>query len=255
MKKNVLFVQPERCYRKFVGDTNTLKPGDIVPATVQDYDFLNQILHCTVGNTTAYIRNENISYPAQSEKTYRYLIGKQIIAELVEIYPNGSLELNRKKIIKSTFNYLSNSIGTIVKATVESFASYGTFVDIGNGITSLLLLKDSSICRYSKPYFYFNKGDKISLKITGFDPISNHFFVSRKEAYALDYPKVHSVVTVKCCQTLNTSSAGVFVEYNPRTTGIMDIPKDLYFAENTEVFCFIKKITSKGFKANFLSFV
>lgn len=246
----LITIQPERLYRPFEGNAN-LNIGDIVSATVLDYDYFNRVAYCKVGTKLADILFENLNYPEDNGEHIQKLVGKQVVGKITKFHTDNSFEINRKILLQETMDFLSNSIGTIVDATVEAIVPYGVFIDIGNGINSLLPLNAMSKCRYENPYGHFEVGDNVKVKIINFDPLSKHFTVSRKLAYEVKFPAEKAIVPVFTSSYLDDK--GIYVEYNPATSGIMDIPSGLYLPPNVEVYCYVKKvIPSKGFKSTYV---
>lgn len=77
-------------------------------------------------------------------------------------------EILREKAEEERKNKVSNlEIGLITEGTVESLQTYGTFVNLGNGLSGLVHI--SQICekRIKKPSEVLSVGDKVKVKVTG----------------------------------------------------------------------------------------
>ena len=262
-------VRPERlyhqCYKNTILDSNepniTPKIGDIVPITFVEYDFFTEKISCWLEGYKhqCFIRDINYYLP-EMEKNIddpltpvlrRLNINKKIVAKVINIEDDGTLELSRTEVMKEAFEFLKNNVGNDVEATVETIKSYGAFIDIGYGLTSLLKIQDFSRCRYDNLYSHIKVGDVLpKVRILDFDPQTSHFTVSQKDAYHKVQLIPGTIQLVKVGEKLDSS--GYFVEYNPSTTGIMDTPNDMYIPEGTYAYVYIKRLRSKGFCSRFL---
>lgn len=256
-------IKPSRIYPSLYVKTTKLHVGDIIPITILNYNFKQrrligtthlEVSNCFIRDTNflSYNIPETLSYLdiPSALKNYNY---KKVIAEVVKIYANGMIELDRKRVLTRTTDFLKQKIGSIVTATVENFREYGLFLDIGNGVESLVYLSEISKCHIHDIRNCFKIGEKIYVKLLSYDSENNHFTVSRKQAYERVTLKPNSIKTVKVFERVNEN--GYFVEYNPATPGIMDTFENFpEIKAGSNVLVKIKKDTEKGFKANFLCY-
>ena len=84
--------------------------------------------------------------------------------------------------IECVNNYLSSlECGDIVPATVTHLESFGAFVDIGCGISSLLSVDSISVSRISHPSDRLNVGERIYTVVKSIDRENSRIFVSMRE--------------------------------------------------------------------------
>lgn len=55
--------------------------------------------------------------------------------------------------------------GTVLEGTVETIATYGAFVNLGNGLTGLVHISQISEKRLKSPYEVLKEGDRVKVKI------------------------------------------------------------------------------------------
>ncbi len=256
-------IMPESLYKRRKLRLRDIREGDIIPVTVIDYCWDEGKIYCEISDRVkrAFIREENFEFPtlptdfeeADTPPTITAHIGRQVVAKVVAKNNNGFVELDRKSVMENTISYLSHraleGVGNVVTATIDSIRSYGAFVDIGNGVESLLHISEFSVCHYDHLSSLFKIGEQIEVKLLDFDENTNRFKVSRKQAYERAILPRSSIQRVRVLMSL---PGGAFVEYNPATSGIMDI-KGAQNLFGKYAMCYIKCNKPKGFKANFVS--
>lgn len=261
--KKMFEVKPERLYPRFTGDISSLSIGEQLLVKITGYETTQKRVCCQIvdGGPKCYIPEENFIFPSYflNKKYYDGIpveimdtIGRYVITEIENINSDGTIELNRSRIMERTVNYLSENIGATVEAIVKEVVPYGAFIDIGNGVVTLLHVRNISISRMRNVCTYLKRGNKIKVVIESFDSKKCRFKTSRKAAYKKEQLLVGSVVLVSTKEPVGYD--GIFVEYNPATRGIMDIPPNVKFKEHQKVFCYIKGVKEVGFKAKFLYF-
>ena len=122
--------------------------------------------------------------------------------------------------------YLSDLIcGDIVEAKVTHLESFGAFVDIGCGLSSLLSIDCISVSRISHPKSRLSVGMSIYTVIKSIDRESGRIFVSLKELLgtweenASDFRAGSTVAGV----IRSIESYGVFVELTPNLAGLAEL--------------------------------
>lgn len=258
MNNNVMTVKPVRLYKPRNLSFADIKEGDIIPAYATSLDFNEGIIKCNISFNVpnAFIAKENFSFPELPRNfdeenipgAIKGLIGKMIVAKVIRKFDDGTIELDRKIVMKDTVEYLSNNIGNTVLATVESIYSYGAFIDLGNGVISLKHISEFSKCKYYDLENLVRVGEQIKVKLMSFDKDTSRFTVSRKEAYQTQLLTLGSFQRVRVFEEV---PGGAYVEFDPATIGIMDVPYYVKYGEYA--MCYIKRNTEKGFKANFIS--
>lgn len=260
----IIGLKPARLFKKQGLEADSIRIGDVIPAIVKSVDSNKGNAYvCISDDLSGFIRLENFSYPPKHDnmdmatnevgKDVTGHIFKRIIGKVIGIHENGLVELDRRQVLEEAINNLANNIGEIVNATVEEICPYGIFADIGNGVRTLIHVTECSNSRYVPIENFFAIGDEIrKVKILEFDSERKFFRTSIKQAYERSMFEPRSVVKVRVCGFID---GGAFVEFDPATTGIMD----LYQSERERietgdfVWCRIKKETKKGFKAHFIS--
>lgn len=262
----IMDLKPARLYEMQELEAESIRIGDLIPAIVRSADAHKQMAYVSISkNVDGFIRLENFSYPSKHDdistsknkvgKDVTGYISKEVIGKVIDIHEDGLIELDRRQVLEYATNTLANNVGGIVTATVETINPYGIFVDIGNGVHTLIHVTECSTRRYDHIEKFFTIEEVLpKVKILSFDPESKLFRASIKQAYERHEFQKESVARVKVCGFLD---GGAFVEFNPATTGIMDIfPSERQkIEEGSYVLCRIKKNASKGFKAYFVSLI
>lgn len=255
-------VKPARLYGQGDLSFDQIKVGNVIPVTVTGYDWEKREVQCNIlPEMKAFISERNFDFPEIIvnfvdkdciPKAIKSHINKQIIAKVIKKHDDGVIELDRRAVVKDTVEYLSSSIGDTVLATIEHIYDYGLFIDLGNGVQSLLHISEISKCRCSNLNKLFRIGEEVEVKLLSFDRDTSKFKVSRIKAYERKWLKPGSIQQVK---VFSNVKGGAFVEFDPATTGIMNVPVELklHVKCGEYVMCWIKSNKGKGFRANFLA--
>lgn len=261
---SIMGLKPARLFKMQEMEEGTIRIGDVIPAIVERVDCNKGRAYVRISSIVdGFIRLENFSYPSKYAEgsTAMHELGKdvtgyiykKIIGKVIDIHEDGLVELDRRQVLQDATEALANNLGAIVEATVESVCKYGIFADIGNGVRTLIHVIECSKCRYDPIEKFFTIGQKLpKVKILDFDPESKFFKASIKQAYERQELTAGSVERVRVCSFL---AGGAYVEFDPATTGIMDIsPEEFWEIEiGSYVWTRIKKNKPQGFKAVFAS--
>ena len=123
-------------------------------------------------------------------------------------------------------NYLSSlTEGDIIPAKVTHLESFGAFVDIGCGISSLLSVDSISVSRISHPSDRLSVGDKIHVAVKLIDREHGRIFVSMRELLGT---WEENASLFEAGQTVSgiirsVESYGVFVELAPNLAGLAEV--------------------------------
>ncbi len=255
-------LKPERFYEM----QEEVRIGNLIPGIVERYDYEERRVYVRITpDIMGFIQLDNFKYPPiitedsmpqdLFPKEVKGYSQKKVIGRVIGIHEGGIVELDRRQILEDATSTIANNlVGTIVTATVEAIISYGIFVDIGNGVLSLIHDKECSKTKYYRMRNFFTVGQTIpKVKILGFDSKTKFFQTSIKQAYERNDPVPGSIVRVRVC-TAGCLTGGRFVEFDPATTGIMDISPDEDSGLETGdyVWVSIKKIKPKGFCSKFI---
>ena len=122
--------------------------------------------------------------------------------------------------------YLSSlEVGDIIPARVTHLESFGAFVDIGCGISSLLSVDSISVSRISHPSDRLSVGESIYTVVKSIDREHERFFVGMKELLGT---WEENAANFEAGQTVSgiirsVESYGVFVELAPNLAGLAEI--------------------------------
>ena len=135
-------------------------------------------------------------------------------------------------------NYISTlSPGDIIPSRVTHLESFGAFVDIGCGITSLLSIDTISVSRISHPSARLSVGDMIYTAIKGVDDRGRIFVTLREllgswEENARLFTEGETVRGV----IRSIESYGVFVELMPNLAGLAEYRSDVSIGQCAAVY-------------------
>ena len=250
---NIVKIQPERFYNLSNVSLNDIKLGDIVTGILSRYDASSKVAYVELGKTVGEIELFNFSastFPntIEAERNLFFKLNTAITAEVIDIFDDTVL-LSRKNIQIKTIEKLTNSIGKNLTASVETIYPYGIFVDIGNGINSLLSSQECSSTKFYNLNNLTSIGKFIEVKLTNYD--GNFFFVSRKEAQKSSYLTTGQTCWVTVGSPVDNATTGYFVEVTPDLPGIMDVPPGIILREGSLCRATFRKYTPKGAKLNF----
>ena len=135
--------------------------------------------------------------------------------------------LSRKKAQEECNQaYLSSLVnGDIIKARVTHLESFGAFVDIGCGLSSLLTVDSISVSRISHPHDRLSVGEEIYVVIKSRDPASGRLYVSMKELLGTweENAKEFEVGQTVLGTVRSIEEYGVFIELAPNLAGLAEI--------------------------------
>lgn len=250
-KLNEIDVKPLRFYREQFINIEDVEIGDVVLAHV--HDVVDETILLRVADIEATMElNDFCDFPEPKNiKSAKSFVGRNVLVTVKDIQQNG-LILERRSILDETTNILKTKIGEVVDATVLWIMSYGLFVDLGNGVISIILSKEVAKSRFNF-FNIFAKGERVKVKILDYDSEKNHFIISRKQAYETVTFDKNELIEVRCSTPLSDGT-GIFVEYDPGNSGIMDIPywrSPKSFAEGERVIAIVKRMAKNGFRCTF----
>ena len=157
-------------------------------------------------------------------------VGKPVCFKVIGFEKEGGRTvaiLSRREAQKQCFfEYLSDLVeGDVVLARVTHLDSFGAFMDIGCGISSLLTVDSISVSRISHPSDRLSVGDTVYTVIKAIDRAGGRIFVSMRELLgtwsenASGFEVGQTVVGI----VRSIESYGVFVELAPNLAGLAEI--------------------------------
>lgn len=175
---------------------------------------------------------------------------------------NGHLEavLSRKAAQEECHNAAISSlaIGDIIPAKVTHLESFGAFVDVGCGLSSLLTVDNISVSRISHPRDRLSVGEDIYVVVKSRDPITNRLYVTMKELLGTwqENADMFEVGQTVSGIVRSIEDYGVFVELTPNLAGLAEIREDSRDGEIARVGCatavYIKSILPDRMKVKLI---
>ena len=145
-------------------------------------------------------------------------------------------------------NYISTLVpGDIIPTKITHLESFGAFVDIGCGITSLLSIDSISVSRISHPSVRLSVGDMIYTVVKSIDR-GGRIYVSEREllgSWSENASLFNEGQTVKGV-IRSVESYGIFIELRPNLAGLAEYRDDVYPGQSAAVY--IKSIIPEKMK-------
>ncbi len=160
-------------------------------------------------------------------------VGKPVCFKVLSIekdsYGVYAVLSRREAQLECYMNYFNDLIcGDIIPAKVTHLESFGAFVDIGCGVSSLLSVDCISVSRISHPQDRLRIGMNIYVTLKIIDEDNKRFFVSMKELLgtweqvAEEFEAGHTVSGI----IRSIESYGVFIELAPNLAGLAELRED-----------------------------
>ena len=186
-------------------------------------------------------------------------VGKPICFKVIGFATENGKEvalLSRREAQKACYmQYISDLIpGDTMEAKVTHLDSFGAFVDIGCGLSSLLSIDCISVSRISHPADRLCVGDRIHTVIRSIDRSSGRIFVTLRELLGTWEQNVSGFEVGQTVAGIvrSVESYGVFIELTPNLAGLAEIregTKDAILARPGEsVAVYIKSIIPEKMK-------
>jgi len=118
--------------------------------------------------------------------------------------------------------------GDIIPAKVTHLESFGAFVDVGCGLSSLLTVDNISVSRISHPRDRLTVGDDVYVVVKSRDESSGRLYVSMKELLGTwqENADMFEVGQTVSGIVRSVEEYGVFVELSPNLAGLAEIRED-----------------------------
>jgi small subunit ribosomal protein S1 len=135
--------------------------------------------------------------------------------------------LSRRAAQEECNNVFLSSLrsGDIIPAKVTHLESFGAFVDIGCGLSSLLTVDSISVSRISHPRDRVSVGENINVVVKSKEPNTNRIYVSMRELLGTWEENVASFEVGQTVSGIVRSieNYGVFVELAPNLAGLAEL--------------------------------
>lgn len=237
--------------------TLALESGTIVTATPSRCD-LNQTLHIPFGVVSGILPREELSAPWLSGAGHHMAVLSRVgvptcfcVTAMIHNEKGDSVAvLSRKIAQEQAMEFLLShiAVGQVLPGVVTHLASFGTFVDIGCGITALLPLSFSSVSRVRHPKERFFQGQKIRVAIQTIDPGNHRFTLTHKELLGTWLENASYFTPGETVQGVvrSVQPYGCFVELSPNLCGLSEVHPDVHVGDCVSVY--IKSIRPEGMK-------
>ena len=227
------------------GLERAMADGRILESTVLFCDS-SMRLHVDLGEVCGTIEKNEALYcrPHEAIKDIAVItrVGKPICFKVMGFKKDGSGKtvalLSRKEAQKECNEAYLTSLrtGDVIEARVTHLESFGAFVDIGCGLSSLLTVDSISVSRISHPRDRVNVGDKIYVVVKSKDEQSGRIYVSMRELLGT---WEENVAEFEVGQTVSgiirsVENYGVFVELTPNLAGLAELREGLNISDVTD---------------------
>ena len=172
----------------------------------------------------------------------------------LELTENGELEakLSRKAAqteCERNFVYKLQS-GDIIDARISHMEKFGSFVDIGCGIPSLVPIDTMSVSRISHPTDRFRNGQLVKVVVKGIE--NGRIFLTHKELLGTWEENASRFRTGETVPGVVRSieSYGVFVELTPNLAGLAESKEGISVGQSVSVY--IKAIIPEKMKVKLI---
>ena len=219
--------------------------GRILEATVSLCDSTFR-LHVDLGGICGIIEREETVFCRTGESIKDIAIitrvGKPVAFKVKGFKrENGRIvaTLSRRAAQEECQNHFLSALcsGDIIPAKVTHLESFGAFVDIGCGLSSLLTVDNISVSRISHPRDRLSVGDSVYVVIKSRDEAGERLYVSMKELLGTWKQNADMFEVGQTVSGIIRSieDYGVFVELAPNLAGLAEIREDTRDAEIAKV--------------------
>ena len=210
--------------------------GKILESTVSFCDSAFR-LHIDLNGILGIMDKEETLFCREGERTKDIAIitrvGKPIAFKVIGFRrENGMIVavLSRRKAQEECQKLYLSSLcpGDIIRAKVTHLESFGAFVDVGCGLSSLLTVDSISVSRISHPHDRLCVGDEIFVIVKSRDEQNGRIYVSMKELLgtweenAREFEVGQTVLGI----VRSIEDYGVFIELAPNLAGLAEIRSD-----------------------------
>lgn len=219
--------------------------GKILESTVRLCDSALR-LHVDLGGIEGIIEKEECVFCRSGEiiKDIAVItrVGKPIAFKVIGFRrESGQIiaVLSRKAAQEECHNRYASTLtpGDIIPAKVTHLESFGAFVDIGCGLSSLLTVDSISVSRIPHPRDRLSVGQSIYVVVKSRDEASDRLYVSMKELLGTWQENASQFEVGQTVSGIVRSieDYGVFVELTPNLAGLAEIRADTQDSEIAKI--------------------
>ncbi len=164
--------------------------------------------------------------------------GDEIEVKIIELSKN-KIGLSLKELQEDPFDERVKEleVGMILKGVIISNETFGSFVDIGGGVSALIPISEMAKGRRIKDASeVVNPGDQIEAEIIKLDPVKKKISISLKSLEPDPWDNIeHFVINESVTGTIeNINKHGIFVQVSAGLTGLIPKSKLRYAKEKLE---------------------
>lgn len=215
------------------GLERAMNEGRILESTVLYCDS-SMRLHVELGSLTGIMERKETVFcrPGEEIKDIAVIsrVGKPICFKIIDIRREGgrALPILSRRAAEEECNerYLSTlRSGDIIDAKVTHLESFGAFLDIGCGLSSLLTVDCISVSRIAHPKDRLSVGDRVKVVVKSRESESGRLYVSMRELLGT---WEENAAAFEVGQTVSgiirsVESYGVFIELSPNLAGLAEL--------------------------------
>jgi len=159
-------------------------------------------------------------------------INKEVALRIVKLDEDRkNIIVSRRKVLETELESKKEKLRDTIKidseldGEVKNLTDYGAFVDLG-GIDGLLYITEMSWGRINHPSDMLNIGDKIKVKVIGFDEKNNRVSLSIKQLVPHPWENIEAKYvegTKVTGKVVNITKYGAFVALEPGVEGLIHI--------------------------------
>ncbi|MEG2420483.1 MAG: S1 RNA-binding domain-containing protein [Oscillospiraceae bacterium] len=222
----------------------------------------DRTLYVKLGDFTGAIPREDAAIGIADGKTREIAIlsrvGKPVsfLVTDVVLQRGGAplITLSRRGAQEAALAHLLKTLtpGDVLPATVTHLEAFGTFVDVGCGVPSMIGIENSSVSRLPHPAQRFCVGQEIFAVVLGIEPEKGRILLSHKEllgTWLENVSRFSAGMTVPG-YVRGVKDYGLFVELAPNLSGLAEVRPG--YKEGDRVSVYIKSILPEQSKIKLL---
>lgn len=164
-------------------------------------------------------------------------VGKPIAVKILSLEKRGGqtiARLSRRLAQQDCITHFLSTLraGDLIDARVTHLESFGAFLDIGCGVTSLLSVDCISVSRISHPRNRLSVGELITVAVKSNDPESGRIYVTLRELLGTWEENAASFETGQTVTGIirSVEHYGVFIELTPNLAGLSEVRSEEHAA-------------------------
>lgn len=171
-------------------------------------------------------------------------VGKATCFTITAIETDGGgrprMTLSRRAAQEQAIAYLleHSAPGTVLPARVTHMESFGAFVDLGCGVTSLIPLENLSVSRVAHPSDRLRVGQDILAAVTEIDPTACRFYLTHKELLGTWLENAAGFAPGDAVPGIvrGVKEYGIFIELTPNLSGLAEWRGDVAPGDGVSVY-------------------